>query len=102
MKFQTRWFAALALGLSLAAIPAAELSHEQILESWGWIVAHNQDLAGAELNATELSLFLKGFSTGVQDRPAPVDSPGVFFDVLRLAKARREKIVRATVQRNEA
>jgi FKBP-type peptidyl-prolyl cis-trans isomerase len=103
MKFKTRWLAcALALGLGIATIPAAELTHEQVLESWGWNIAHDKNVAGVELNAAELSLFLKGFSGGAQARPAPVDSPEIFSDVLRLAKARREKVVRAIIQKNEA
>ena len=74
----------------------------QIIESWGWIIAQEKNLAGIEISGAERQLFLKGFSEGVKNEPAPCDLQKSFAEVEKLAKARREKITRAIIQKNEA
>ncbi len=83
-----------------AKVPA--FTDQQILETWGWVMAQQQDVAGIEITKPELAVFLKGFSDNLSGRPAPDDRQKIFPDVERLARARREKLVRATVQTNEA
>src|SRR5690242_5120846 len=84
------------------ATPVPAFTEPQIIETWGWAIARQQDVAGIEINETELAALVKGFSANLSGRPAPYDLRKIFPDVERLAKARREKIVRATIQRNEA
>ena len=87
-----------------AAVPAhaPAFTEPQIIEAWGWVIAQSKDVAGIEINETELAAFQKGFSANLSGRPAPYDLRKIFPDVERLAKARRGKIVHATIQRNEA
>jgi len=80
----------------------ASFSDQQIIRSWGWMLAQQKDLAGIEISPTELTTFLKGFSVGLGNEPAPFDLQTVFPDVERLAKARREKLVLAATRKNEA
>jgi FKBP-type peptidyl-prolyl cis-trans isomerase len=77
-------------------------NNQQIIETWGWIIAQEKGVAGIEINKTELAAFMEGFSANLQGRPAPYNLPKIYPDVERLTKTRREKIVRATVERNEA
>jgi FKBP-type peptidyl-prolyl cis-trans isomerase len=81
---------------------ASNFTRGQILETWGWIIAHKENVAGIEISETESTAFLKGFSEGLENRPLSTDADKIFPDVEKLAKARREKIVRAITQKNEA
>jgi FKBP-type peptidyl-prolyl cis-trans isomerase len=95
-------FAGQETNYAAGAIPGPAFTEPQIIETWGWAIAQQQDVAGIEINKAELAALVKGFSANLSGRPAPYDLRKIFPDVERLAKARREKIVHATIQRNEA
>ena len=82
--------------------PDAGFTDRQIIESWGWIIAREKNLAGIEISEAEREVFLKGFSAGIKNQPVPCDSEEAFSDVEKLAKVRREKVTRAITQKNEA
>jgi peptidylprolyl isomerase len=86
---------------AVSATPASVFTDQQIVETWGWIIAQNQKVAGIEIKEGELSGFLKGFSAGVRGQPSPYDSQKVYPDVERLAKARRKQVVHVIEQKNE-
>ncbi len=85
-----------------APTSAPAFSDRQVLESWGWIIAREKNIAGIEISPAELAAFLKGFSANLNGRPAPQDLQKIYWDIETLATARREKVVRATERKNEA
>lgn len=74
----------------------------QIIETWGWILAQEKGVAKIEINETELAAFLKGTATAFKGQTIPYDTWKIFPDVERMAKTRREKVVRAITAKNEA
>jgi FKBP-type peptidyl-prolyl cis-trans isomerase len=108
LKSYARRFCFLAVMISYAGVaaenppPVDKFTTHQIVESWGWIIAQRDYLAGIDLNQTEREAFLKGFSTGIRDQPAPFDLQKIFPDVQRLEKKRSEKIIQAIIGKNEA
>jgi FKBP-type peptidyl-prolyl cis-trans isomerase len=102
---------ALALGASIAAArtngpaaPAAPpaFTDRQIIETWGWIVARQEGMAGMEISESELASWLKGFSSGVHGQASPGGFAVALPDLERLRQARRAKLVRAIEKENEA
>ena len=92
---------ALAIQLSFG-LPTPALTRAQILETWGWLIAQQQDLAGIQLSEKERSVFLHGFSRNTRGLPAPCDMRKAFADLEKLAKARREKLVIERTRQNVA
>ncbi len=98
--------------LAAAAVHAASDSAEppapgpfsrtQLAEAWGWRTARDQNLAGIELSAAERAAFLEGAASQLRGGPAPANPGQVFAEVERLAGARREKLIRALVERRRA
>ena len=74
----------------------------QIVESWGWIVAHERDIAGIEISDPELQEFLKGINSAINDAPSPFPLDQIFADVQALAEIRRKKIVLTATAKNSA
>ncbi|MGA2788483.1 MAG: hypothetical protein ABSF60_13235, partial [Verrucomicrobiota bacterium] len=71
---------ALTLGAGLAAAqtnfpagpaPAPGFTNPQLIETWGWIAAHQEEVAGITINRSELDSWLKGFSAGVHGQASP-------------------------------
>jgi len=81
--------------------PTQVVTNRQIVETWGWLIAQEKQVAGIEINSDELSAFLKGFSDGLNDRTAPYNLQKIYWDIDALAKVRREKVERAIERRNE-
>ncbi len=77
-------------------------SNEQIIESWGWMVAHEQNVAQVELNANELAAFLRGATANAEGKPAPAELGKIYADVDQLSEARHVKIRLAVEQKNLA
>ncbi len=77
-------------------------SRGQILENWGWVLAHQKKLDGVELSDAERKLFLDGFIAGVSNGPAPAELQKIYTEVEQLGRARREKRTQAITKRNEA
>jgi len=77
-------------------------NNQQIIETWGWIIAQEKGVAKIEISEAELSAFLKGVAAGFKGQPVSYDLDKIFPDVERVAKARREKLVRAITEKNEA
>lgn len=73
-----------------------------IVEAWGWTLAQERGVAGVELNEAELATFMNAFSANLDRQPPPPDFRKLFPDIVRLAQDRRQKVVRAIEQRNEA
>jgi len=98
------------LGASLSAretnaaapVTAAAFTDRQVIEAWGWVMAQDRNVAGIEISAPELATLLRGFAANARGRPAPQDLQKIYPDVERMMKARREKVVRALEQTNEA
>jgi len=90
--------------ISIPTTPAtnfpSSFTDPQILQTWGWIIAHQKDIAGIEISPAELAIFLKGFSANLKNQPPPYDLQKAYPDVERLAKARREKLVSAIIREN--
>jgi FKBP-type peptidyl-prolyl cis-trans isomerase len=82
--------------------PASGFNDRQIIETWGWIIAQERRVAGIEISEAELSAFMKGVAAGFKDQPVTYDLNKIFPDVERMAKARREKVVRAITEKNTA
>ena len=105
---------ALLLGLNLRAGRAAETANPaspvsgpafaqwQIVETWGWVTAREKGLAGLEISPAELSTFLRGFTANLNQQTAPANLREIFPNLQKLARARREKLVQATLRKNEA
>lgn len=77
-----------------------DFTENQIMEGWGWIIAHEKKLAGDEISDRELSVFEKGFLAGIRGQPAPFDLGKIYPDIERLAKARHEKVIAVLRQKN--
>jgi FKBP-type peptidyl-prolyl cis-trans isomerase len=77
-------------------------NNQQIIETWGWIIAQEKRVAEIEISEAELSAFLKGVAAGFKGQPVSYDLDKIFPDVERMAKARREKVVRTITEKNEA
>jgi FKBP-type peptidyl-prolyl cis-trans isomerase len=75
-------------------------NNQQIIETWGWIIAQEKRVAEIEVSEAELSAFLKGVAAGFKGQSLPYDVRKIFPDVERMAKARREKVVRAITEKN--
>ena len=80
----------------------AGFTDQQLIETWGWIVAQQEDIAGIMINRSELASWLKGFSAGVHGQTSPCDLAMAAPDLDRLGQARRAKLVRAVEKANEA
>jgi FKBP-type peptidyl-prolyl cis-trans isomerase len=80
----------------------AGFTDQQLIETWGWIVAQQEDIAGIKINRSELASWLKGFSAGVHGQASPCDLATAAQDLDRLCRARRAKLVRAVEKENEA
>lgn len=85
-----------------AAGPTSSFTDQQITETWGWILAHEKGIAGIEISQAELPVFMKGVAAGFRGQSVSYDLEKIYPDVERLARARREKLVRAITQKNEA
>jgi FKBP-type peptidyl-prolyl cis-trans isomerase len=77
-------------------------NNQQIIETWGWIIAHESDVANIEISEAELAAFSKGLAAGFKDENSPYNTSKISPDVKRMAKARREKLVRAIIEKNQA
>jgi FKBP-type peptidyl-prolyl cis-trans isomerase len=77
-------------------------SEQQILETWGWIIAQKRGVDHIELSDAQLSTFLKGVAEGFKGVPCPYEYGKIMPDVERMAKARREKVMRAITDKNRA
>jgi FKBP-type peptidyl-prolyl cis-trans isomerase len=84
-----------------ADVRPSAFTESQLIEAWGWIIARENGLIGIEVTPDELAIFLKGFEAGIQKLPSPYDFHKINPDVQKLAKARREKIMRAVERKNE-
>jgi FKBP-type peptidyl-prolyl cis-trans isomerase len=73
-----------------------------VIETWGWMLAQQQGVAGVELGEADRALFLKGFAANLKAAPPPCDLRAAFPNLQQLIKARREKVVQAIIGRNEA
>jgi FKBP-type peptidyl-prolyl cis-trans isomerase len=87
--------------------PATQLSpdgfsEQQILQSWGWIIAHDSKVDHVDISDAELSTFLKGVAEGYRGEKCPYYFFKITPDVDKLAKARRQKYVQAVTEKNEA
>jgi len=87
---------------AVAQTGAPGVSHNQIIADWGWVLAQEKKLNGVELSDSELALFIQGFREGAAGEPANTNFRSAYFDIQVLAKLRREKMVRAITQKNEA
>jgi FKBP-type peptidyl-prolyl cis-trans isomerase len=85
-----------------AAPAASGFTNLQIVETWGWLVAQDQGLAGIDMGTNDFSIFLKGWDTNLKGGPPPGNLREMFPNLQRLIKARREKLVQATIRTNEA
>jgi len=81
---------------------ASAFTNRQVIETWGWIIAHDKNAAGIEINQAELDAFLQGFAANARGRPAPYDLDKIYWDIEALVKTRQEKVVRAVERKNEA
>ncbi len=81
---------------------SAPAGDEALLETWGWVVAQEKGVAGVEIDDAELAAFMRGFSASLARAATPPDFRKIYPDVERLAKERRQKLVHAIEQRNEA
>lgn len=73
-----------------------------LLTAFGWQLAHEEYLAGMDINDQELTNFLNGFSLGAQGRRLPLTPDGLFLDVNALARIRQKKVIVAVSIRNNA
>ena len=83
-------------------IASPGFNNQQIIETWGWIIAQEKGVAKIEINEAELSAFLKGAAAGFKGQFLPYDLNKIFPDVEKMTKARRKKIVLAITEKNEA
>src|ERR1044071_1061717 len=81
---------------SLSAATNTVFPNEQIIETFGWVSAQQKDLAGIEINDTELSSFLKGVSS----KHPSQELQQISSDVEILSGQRREKITNARKRDN--
>jgi len=82
--------------------PTASFTDRQVVEVWGWLVAQTKGVAGITLSDDERSAFLKGFGANLKGGQPPSNLREMFPNLERLARQRRDNLIRATVQRNEA
>lgn len=99
MKYLTASLLGL-MALSLRGEPATtavrtEVPRAQLIECWGWMAAHEQELARIEITSPELDQFLAGAEVNLAGRPAPADLPRASGDMERLSEARRAKLEHA-------
>ena len=80
----------------------ADFTESELIETWGWLVGHQEAVAGIEIDRIELAAMMKGFCSGIHGEAALCDLSQVSPDIDRLGKARRAKLVRAEEERNEA
>ena len=83
-------------------IPGSGFSEQQIIETWGWIIAQEKGVNKIEISQAELDAFLKGVAEGFKGAPAPYEYGKIMPDMEKLAKARREKVVQAITEKNQA
>jgi FKBP-type peptidyl-prolyl cis-trans isomerase len=65
----------------------------QIATAMGWQLAHDKEVNGIEINESELTNFVAGFSLGTQDRELSLDMRQISPDVDALAKVRQQKVI---------
>lgn len=80
----------------------SHFTDQQIIEAWGWIIAHEKGMDQIEISDAELAEFLKGVAEGFKGKPSPYTYGKIMPDVEKLAKARREKVVQAITEKNRA
>ncbi len=80
----------------------SHFTEQQIIETWGWIIAQEKGMDKIEISEAELAAFLKGVAEGFKGKPSPYTYGKIMPDVEKLAKARREKVVQAITEKNRA
>ena len=80
----------------------SNFSEQQILQTWGWIIAHEGKADHSEISDDEAPAFLKGVAEGWKRAPCPYYYGKIIPDVRILAKQRRAKYVTAVADRNQA
>jgi FKBP-type peptidyl-prolyl cis-trans isomerase len=81
---------------------ASDFSQSQIIETWGWIIAHNAQADHSEISDAELPDLLKGISEGFNGARCPYYFGKIQPDIDNLAKARRAKYIQAVTDKNQA
>jgi FKBP-type peptidyl-prolyl cis-trans isomerase len=89
-------------GSPVAGAASADTADRPVFEAWGWLTARDQKIAGIAITEPEIRLFLHGFTANLRGQPAPCNLQKGFPDVETLERARREKIITATREKNEA
>jgi protein O-mannosyl-transferase len=92
-------FAAAVVGRGLAE---AQLNQTQVLRTWGWLIAGQQDVAGIDISPDELARFLQGFAAAANRQSLSYDSEKIFPDLRKLARVRSAKVMRAIELKNES
>jgi FKBP-type peptidyl-prolyl cis-trans isomerase len=77
-------------------------TEQQLLESWGWIIAYEKKADHTEISATETPAFMKGALAGFKGEQPPYDYMTLLGDVTRLSKERRQKYVQFVADQNQA
>lgn len=85
-------------------VPSAAFTDRQIVEGWGWLIAHQENVVGIEISASELGALADGFVSGLENQPAPQAAAGqrIVDDVDIVSRARRAKLVHVIVEKNES
>jgi FKBP-type peptidyl-prolyl cis-trans isomerase len=89
-------------GSSASQTQPSEFTEAQILQTWGWIIAHQREADHSEISDAEIPVFLKGVAAGFDGKPCPYYYAKIIPDVEKLAKARRAKYVQSIFDRNRA
>lgn len=87
---------------AFGADPVPTYTRLQLLELWGWQVAHQEDLVGADLRGTDLGTFLRGVANQLQGAPPPCDLAKANGDIDALVRARRTTLLVRREQQNLA
>src|SRR5580658_8489932 len=84
------------------AVSYEGFSEQQILQTWGWILAHARRIDHSEISDAEWPDFQKGMTEGFRGDVCPYYYEKIMPDVQNLAKARRAKFVQFLTDKNRA
>ncbi len=78
----------------------SEFSEEELLESWGWLVAERYNLSGMEMTPVEMESVARGMLAQAQGEPPPTELNRSMLILQDYFNRREEGILRRQLERN--
>lgn len=79
-----------------------KFSEEELLETWGWLLAERFNLKSFDFNAREMERIFEGMGSHVRGEPAPVEVRESMMQMQQYFTEREERMLQKTLRENRA